>query len=147
MIELLASAVMGDPVFADELHGVLDPGAIAAVEVQSECDYWIDPEDVGSTTIAAEMANYATVCWQLPMSELDALGAAIDEQFASARWSMSDAMGYTMVYHPEEPGGCLNNVAVSLMTGDAPADPARRVTAQTAVLLFMTPQSDLEDCG
>ena len=86
MIELFASAVMGDPVFVDALHGVLDPGAIATavstVESQSlaEADLFIlnkfGPEEAAGrgfvSVIAAALEHDIPVLVGVGKASLDA---------------------------------------------------------------------------
>ncbi len=146
MIALLtATLALTNPIFEAELGTLIDPASIEGVSVQEACSFWI--AEGGAEAMRAEMAAYAAVCWEFPMSELDTFGQAMDAQLTEARWGISEAMGYSMVYVPVEPSECLQQMVVSLMTKDEPFDPEMRVTADTAVMLFMTPREDLEACG
>ncbi len=142
---LAAAAALYNPVFEAELNALIDPATIDGVEVQAFCSFWTDP-DTGADAMSAELANYATVCWEFPMTDLDRFGAAMDTQLTEARWAISESMGYSMVYLPVDPSACLQQMVVSLMTKDEPAEAGMRVTADTAVILFMTPRQDLELC-
>lgn len=147
MISLVAAtALLTSPVFETELNALIDPASVESVEVQDFCSFWTDPDDGDAQSLRAELASYATVCWEFPMSDLDQFGVAMDSQLTEARWAISESMGYSMVYIPVDPAPCLRQMVVSLMTKDAPADEETRVSAETAVILFMTPRADLELC-
>lgn len=135
--------VTSDPRLLDQVDFSTSPD----VYVQPECQVWVDPEYGNQTSYEDDLEDWSVLCLETPMSNLDVLGEILENGLNSRGWHVVDSIGYSEIYSHNDTHHCPTSLAVSFMTKDAPEDPDIRSSAETAVLVLMTPKEDLDTCS